>query len=39
MASIDPEIRMPELPSRVPDLFGLLLIEEWISAIPGDGCP
>lgn len=38
MASVDPEIRMPELPSRIPDDFGVELIEEWILSMNGDGC-
>ena len=39
MASVDPEIRMPELPSRLPDELGVSLVEEWIEAMDGDGCP
>lgn len=38
MASTDPEIRMPELPSRLPDDFGVDLISEWIRVLPGERC-
>ncbi|MFT6395629.1 MAG: putative repeat protein (TIGR03806 family) [Bradymonadia bacterium] len=38
MASTDPEVRMPELPSRVPDDFGVELIEEWILSMDAEGC-
>ncbi len=38
MASTDPEVRMPELPSRIPDGFGVGLIEDWILSMDGEGC-
>lgn len=38
MASTDPAIKMPELPSLLSDAFGVELITEWIAAMPGDGC-
>ncbi|HEY0134093.1 MAG TPA: SO2930 family diheme c-type cytochrome [Nannocystis sp.] len=36
MNSLDPEIKMPELPNRVIDQGGLALIREWIAAMPVD---
>ncbi len=38
MASEDPEIKMPELPSLFADDFGVQLIEAWITQMPGDDC-
>lgn len=38
MASEDPEIKMPELPSLLADDFGVELIEAWISEMPGSDC-
>jgi uncharacterized repeat protein (TIGR03806 family) len=38
MASEDPEIKMPELPSLLSDPFGVTLIEEWIRAMPPEDC-
>lgn len=38
MASEDPEVKMPELPSLLADDFGVQLIEEWITQMPGDPC-
>lgn len=38
MASTDPEIKMPELPSLLADTFGVELITEWIAAMPEDDC-
>ncbi len=38
MASEDPEVKMPELPSLLADDFGVELIEEWITQLPGDPC-
>lgn len=35
MNSLDPEIKMPELPNRVIDAKGVALIREWIAALPG----
>lgn len=38
MNSLDPEIKMPELPNRVIDAQGVELIREWISALPMTPC-
>ena len=38
MASTDPEIKMPELPSLLADEFGVDLISEWIAAMPEQDC-
>ncbi len=38
MNSLDPDIKMPELPNRVIDVQGVDLIREWIAAMPQDGC-
>ena len=38
MASEDPEVKMPELPSLLADDFGVALIEEWITEMPGEDC-
>ncbi|MEZ4450813.1 MAG: SO2930 family diheme c-type cytochrome [Nannocystaceae bacterium] len=38
MNSLDPEIKMPELPNRVIDEKGLALITEWIAAMPVKEC-
>jgi len=38
MASTDPEIKMPELPSLLADEFGVELISEWIAAMPEQDC-
>jgi uncharacterized repeat protein (TIGR03806 family) len=38
MAATDPEIRMPELPSRIVDDFGVTLIQDWIAAMPEQPC-
>lgn len=39
MNSLDPEIKMPELPNRVIDARGVELIREWIAAMPAEpGC-
>jgi uncharacterized repeat protein (TIGR03806 family) len=38
MATTDPEIKMPELPSLLSDDFGTDLITEWIAAMPADDC-
>ncbi|MCX4240994.1 SO2930 family diheme c-type cytochrome [Paraliomyxa miuraensis] len=38
MASTDPEIKMPELPSLLADDFGVRLVSEWIAAMPEDDC-
>lgn len=36
MNSLDPEIKMPELPNRVIDAKGVQLIRDWIAAMPVD---
>lgn len=36
MNSLDPEIKMPELPNRVIDKAGVKLISDWIAAMPVD---
>ncbi len=38
IASTAPQIKMPELPNRVPDAKGLALIRAWISAMPPQAC-
>jgi uncharacterized repeat protein (TIGR03806 family) len=39
MNSLDPEIKMPELPNRVIDAQGVSLIRDWIAAMPPvDAC-
>ncbi len=38
MASTDPEIKMPEVPSLLADDFGVELISEWIAAMPPQDC-
>lgn len=38
MASTDPEIKMPELPSLLADDFGVDLISAWIAAMPERDC-
>jgi uncharacterized repeat protein (TIGR03806 family) len=38
MASTDPEIKMPELPSLLADDFGVDLVSEWIAAMPERDC-
>ena len=35
--STDPEIKMPELPNRIPDERGLAAVEAWIAGMPA-GC-
>ncbi len=39
MSSVDPAIKMPELPNRVVDPQGLGLVTEWIAAMEPVGCP
>lgn len=39
MGSTDPDIKMPELPNRVPDKKGAALISDWIAAMSPEGCP
>lgn len=36
MNSLDPEIKMPELPNRVIDKAGVQLISDWIASMPVD---
>ncbi|MCY1066274.1 hypothetical protein OV090_15950 [Nannocystis sp. RBIL2] len=38
MNSLDPEIKMPELPNRVIDQKGVQLIRDWIAAMPAKDC-
>ena len=38
MASTDPEIKMPELPTVTSDKAGTELIRDWIAAMPADTC-
>ncbi|MEM9457893.1 MAG: hypothetical protein AAGF11_27185 [Myxococcota bacterium] len=38
MASTDPEIKMPELPSLLADDFGVELVSEWIRQMPERDC-
>lgn len=38
MASEDPEVKMPELPNLLADRFGVELIEQWITELPGEPC-
>lgn len=38
MASENPEIKMPELPSLLADDFGVELIEAWIAQMPDEPC-
>lgn len=38
MGSTDPEIKMPELPNRLPDQAGIDLISTWIAAMVPKGC-
>lgn len=39
MRSVDPEIKMPELPNRISDARGVELIESWIAGMTPAGCP
>ena len=39
MSSTDPDIKMPELPNRIPDKKGVALISEWITSLAPGGCP
>jgi len=38
MSSVDPEIKMPEIPNLVADQQGVALIESWIAAMPAVAC-
>lgn len=38
LKSADPGIKMPELPSLLPDQRGVELISAWIAAMPPDDC-
>lgn len=38
MASTDPEIKMPEMPTQLADERGVALIREWIASLPPDDC-
>jgi uncharacterized repeat protein (TIGR03806 family) len=39
MSSVDPEIKMPELPNLVSDKKGVELISAWIAGMEPKGCP
>ena len=38
MSSVDPEIKMPEIPNLIADREGVALIESWIAAMPAVPC-
>ena len=38
MASTDPEIKMPEMPTQLSDAAGVDLISQWITAMTPPGC-
>lgn len=38
MKSTDPEVKMPELPNRLPDQAGIDLVSAWIAAMEPTGC-
>jgi len=38
MKSNDPEIKMPELPLRTVDEFGVSVVSEWIANMRPQGC-
>jgi uncharacterized repeat protein (TIGR03806 family) len=38
MKSTDPEVKMPELPNRLPDEAGIELVSEWIAGLEPAGC-
>lgn len=38
MKSTDPDVKMPEIPNRLPDLAGVALISDWIRNMPATGC-
>ncbi len=38
MKSTDPDVKMPEIPNRLPHHAGVELISEWIRNMPIDGC-
>lgn len=38
MSSVDPEIKMPEIPNLIADRQGVALIEAWIAAMPAVPC-
>lgn len=38
MSSVDPEIKMPEIPNLIADQQGVALIESWIAAMPAVAC-
>jgi len=38
ISTLDPEIKMPELPNLEVDEAGVALIREWISAMEPVGC-
>ena len=38
MSSVDPQLKMPELPNLIAPLDGVELVSEWILSLEGDGC-
>lgn len=38
MRSSDPEVKMPELPNRLPDEDGIQLVSDWIESLSPEGC-
>jgi len=38
MESTDPEVKMPELPNRLPHAAGVALVREWIASMPPRAC-
>jgi uncharacterized repeat protein (TIGR03806 family) len=38
MSSTDPQVKMPQLPNRVPDKKGVALISEWVSSMKPNSC-
>ncbi len=38
MSATDPDIKMPELPNRIPDKKGIELISQWITGLTPKGC-
>lgn len=38
MASEDPELKMPELPTQTSDEIGVQLVRDWISSMPPSNC-
>ena len=38
MKSTDPEVKMPEIPNRLPHDAGIELVSEWIRQMPSTPC-